>query len=621
MYTSKEHDSMPSSSDDDTSNRDDRSSITPSPYNVDSERQSLLNRSSNPQLNSPFIDHNNNTNDSDDDGDDDGNNNPDESSADYNDPSCPWTKTELYIAWLSIFLLSNTMALSNQTLTVYANYATSSFNRQSLLSTIQVVSGILNVVTRPVIAKIADVIGRFEGFVLSFFLLSISFAVMAVSPNIEVYFLSQILFTVGQLGVQFMIQVFAADTTNLVYRAIFVVLPNVAYIFVPWLAGPLTSAVLETSTWRWGLAMWAAILPISAVPLLLVLLYKKIQIKRSVATHRGTYTRLQPRRILGQLDLIGSSILTIGLSFVFIGIPLASDENVGWTRPHVLAMLIIGTFCLLIFPLYERKIPTSPLISMDMFKKVEITKTFVLVILYCLAFYIYNPYFFSWLIVVFNMSNTAASNVSVVYAVTATLGAMACAVLIRYAKRLKWFLVSGTIIGLIGVSLIYHYRTLGSKIWQLVFGQLVDGVGSGFITGPAQVLVQSHSDESEVAQTTAVFLSSLALGQVIGDALSGAVYRGQYAKFLREQFPHGNDSWIFSVVNDMREPLKYPIGSVVRSRIIEAFNEVMRILLIPPLVLFGILVIFGLTFKEVRLDKEYDVDNSRTDEGYEPIFT
>lgn len=530
---------------------------------------------------------------------------------------CPWTKGELWLAWSSIGLLSFAMALSNQTLTVYTNYATSSFNRQSLISTIQVVGGILNVVTRPVIAKIADVVGRFEGFVLSFFLLTASFVVMAVSPNIETYFVSQILFTIGGLGVQFMIQVFAADTTGLVYRALFVVLPNMAYLFVPWFAGPLTTAVLENSSWRWGLAMWAIIIPLFSIPLLTTLLYKKIQIKRTLQT--DTYTQLQPKRFLDQMDARGVFILATGLSFVFISIPLASDDNVGWTRPHIILLLVVGVLCLIGFPYYESRVPETPLIKMNIFKKTELSKAFIYTVLYCLAFYIYNPYFFSWLIVVFNMSNTVASNISVVYAVMATAGALACAIMMRYVKRVKWFIVGGSITGLVGVALIFHFRTLGSKIWQLVFGQLVDGVGSGFMTGPAQILVQSHSQESEVAQTTAIFLSSLALGQVIGDALSGAIYRGQYSKHLRHNFPNKNETWIFSVVNDMRVPLKYPIGSPERSGIIDAFNEVMRILLIPPLAIFSVLVLTSVTFKEVKLD-EHDADNQNRQNGYEPVF-
>lgn len=509
-----------------------------------------------------------------------------------------WSKTMIVIAWCSIELLSLAMALVNQTITIYTTYATSEFQQLSLLSTIAVVQGVLNVVARPPMAKIADVIGRFEGFLISVVCSVIGFIMLAKSPNIETYFAAQVFYTIGQMGTQFMIQVFATDTSSIAWRAVFIILPNVWYVFVPWVGGPLTTAVLSSSSWRWGIAMWAIIVPVCSLPLLSVLLYMKIKICRI----RG-HTSLPWTRVLSQMDLGGSLILACGLALLFVAIPLASADASRWESPETISMIGTGVICLALFPLYERLVPRYPIMSFSVFKNLDIAKAFVFIALYHFAFYIYYPYFFAWLLVVFDLSNTAATNVSVVGTVAATTSGFLGAASIGYTRNVKWYIVAGSATALVGLGLIYHFRRPGSTVFELVVAQLVDGTGSGVFITPSQVLVQSYASHAEVAQTTALYLSFLALGQVVGDAISGAIYRSQYPAILADLVPQLNATERDMVMEDVTYALRFPIGSTTRDGINAAFNEVMRILLIPPLVLFGIMFLLSLTFREVHLDK------------------
>ncbi|RDW39906.1 hypothetical protein B0I73DRAFT_164749 [Yarrowia lipolytica] len=126
--------------------------------------------------------------------------------------------------------------LKVQTAGVYSTFATSYFNQMSLLSALSVVRAVMYIATRPILAKFADVLGRFETLLLSVIIFTIGFIMLAASPSIGTYFGAHI-----STCIQFMEQVFAADTYNLKNRAYFVVLPNICYLFVPAL-----------STWSWG---------------------------------------------------------------------------------------------------------------------------------------------------------------------------------------------------------------------------------------------------------------------------------------------------------------------------------------------------------------------------------
>lgn len=513
-----------------------------------------------------------------------------------------WSTAGLAISWISILLASVAISLDNQTMTVFANYATSDFKQQSLLSTVQVVNGVLNVVTRPPLAKIADVIGRFEAFLVSVISITIGFIMLAKSPNIETYFAAQIFYTIGQIGIQFMQGVFAADTTDMVHRAIFMSLPLVWYVFLPWCGGPLTTTMLKHSTWRWGIGMFAIIVPVCSIPMLTILFINKMKSKRLRAHKKEQAAKIHWRKFLLELDIGGSILLAAGLALVFVAIPLASTDDSEWKKTHIIVMIVIGGLCLIGFPIYEYFVPSYPIMSFKLFKNFDITKSFIFIMFYYLAFYMYSTYFLSWLMVVFNLSNTAATNVNVTSTVASTASGMISAIIIKYVKSIKWFIVAGISVAMIGIGLIYHFREPGSSVGQLVAAQLIDGIGTGLIATPNSVLVQSYCSHDIVAQTLALYNSFLALGQVIGDAVSGSVYRRQYPKYLRKYAPGLNETEIFTVINDMTTATMYPMGSDTRKGIIKSYNSVMRTLLIPPIVFFALMLLLAITFRDRKLD-------------------
>ena len=66
-------------------------------------------------------------------------------------------------------------------------YATSAFHTHSLLSVIGIVSGVIIAVVKPPMAKIGDVFGRMEAFLLSIVLYVAGYIQMAASSNVETY--------------------------------------------------------------------------------------------------------------------------------------------------------------------------------------------------------------------------------------------------------------------------------------------------------------------------------------------------------------------------------------------------------------------------------------------------
>lgn len=143
-----------------------------------------------------------------------------------------WSAKGLWVAWAGILLLAVAVSLDSQTIYSFQPYATSTFGAHSLLATIGTVQNIMYAVTKPPVAKIADVFGyellpvtpiapenagvdrdpysRFEAFTVSIALLTLGFILEATSKNIGTFAAAQIFYVAGQVGIQFMQQIFAA---------------------------------------------------------------------------------------------------------------------------------------------------------------------------------------------------------------------------------------------------------------------------------------------------------------------------------------------------------------------------------------------------------------------------
>ncbi|KAG8996658.1 hypothetical protein FRB94_008155 [Tulasnella sp. JGI-2019a] len=83
-----------------------------------------------------------------------------------------WSEYSKWMLYLGIGLASYIYSFDGSTTWFYLSYAQSSFGKHSLISTIQTAQGIIIAAGKPPMAKIADVFGRAESYmVVTFFLL------------------------------------------------------------------------------------------------------------------------------------------------------------------------------------------------------------------------------------------------------------------------------------------------------------------------------------------------------------------------------------------------------------------------------------------------------------------
>lgn len=221
-----------------------------------------------------------------------------------------------------------------------------------------------------------------------------------------------------------------------------------------------------------------------------------------------------------------------------------------------------------------------------------------------MAFYLsVYPYFNPYLQIVQNDSIKAAGYVTQVFSFASTVSSLVISLLIRQTARYKYFVFGGACIYTMALGLMVRYRVEGSSIGQLVGTQIALGAGGGMLNVPAQLGVQASASHQEVAAATAIFLTLLEIGGAVGSTISGAVWRNQVPKKLRQYLPSSAQGQAMAIFNDIVTAKSYAMGTPERIAINRAYQETMTILLIIALCISLILLPLSLTMANYKLDE------------------
>ncbi|KAL4754458.1 siderophore iron transporter mirC [Aspergillus terricola var. indicus] len=521
-----------------------------------------------------------------------------------------WTTRSLVIAYISIFLMAFCTSLEGQTIMSLSAYATSAFSKHSLISTVLVVQNVVNAVIKPPMAKIADVFGRFEAFCVSILIYVLGYIQMAASTNVQTYASAQIFYAAGSTGLQILQQVFIADSSSLLNRALLALLPELPFLVTVWIGPTIADVVLENSSWRWGYGMWSIILPASFLPLALSLLLNQRKAKRlNLIKERPHHRRgfvAAVRRTWYDLDIFGLTLLSAAVTLILVPLTLAANTKNGWKSNSIVAMIVIGVICLILLPFWEtsKKFAPKPLLSLHLLKQRTALAGCCLAFFYFMAFYFsVQPYLYSYLQVVQGYDVATAGRVTQTFAFMSTIAAFGVSILIKYTRRYRVYVTLGCVIYMTGLLLMLLYRKEGSSPLQVLGTQVIVGMGGGLLNVPVQLGVQASASHQEVAAATAMFLTSMEMGGAVGAAISGAVWTHNIPRKLNLYLPDEYKSEAGSIFGKLTKALSYEMGTPVRSAINRSYQETMDKLLVLALLATLPLIPLSLLMSNYKLDK------------------
>ena len=120
---------------------------------------------------------------------------------------------------------------------------------------------------------------------------------------------------------------------------------------------------------------------------------------------------------------------------------------------------------------------------------------------------------------------------------------------------------------------------------------------------PVQLGIQAMAKHQEVGIATAMFLTFTSLGGSVGSAIAGAIWTGLLPKRLELYLPEMSNEERRQIYDDFKFAMSFPMGSIERNGIIEAYVDVMKKLTMTATLAALPMIVFVFLMREIRLDK------------------
>lgn len=507
-------------------------------------------------------------------------------------------KMNLKIFWIfatSIFLTAWVACLDSSTTYSYQPYATSSFNRHSMLSTLQIANSVIGAVCKPFIAKISDLSSRPLTYFLILLMYVLGFIITACSPTIAAYVIGSVFIVIGQSGINLMNSLIVADTTKLKWRSLFSSLLSLPYLVTTWISGYIVEDIVN-SNWRWGYGMFAIITPVALMPAIVVMSWLEHRANKKEEFDAKAPADIQKtnpekkhmagvmeqwkniKRALIEIDAFGLVLLGFAFSLILLPCSLYSYASGGWRNPSMIAMEVVGGVLLISYGIYEIWLAPFPLLP----RRVLLNRTFICCVIidfiYEMAGYFSLLYFTSYTQVVLDLSYRNWVYLSNTTTMGLCFFGIVWGIVFRIFRRYKVFQVVGTGIKLVGMGIYVACTTRkGSPgVGIIIAGMIVTSFGDAANVVGTQIAAQAAVPHQDLAATISVLSLYSSIGAAIGTAITAAVWSGKLPDALYKNISDHQTATDFfeSVTRIWREPW----GSPNREGAIRAYQDVMHVL-------------------------------------------
>ncbi|KAI1085569.1 major facilitator superfamily transporter [Whalleya microplaca] len=525
------------------------------------------------------------------------------------------TRTERAVLFFGIFLVGYVYGLESQVRSTYQPYATSSFSLHSRLATINVIRSVMGVAAQPTVAKVADVFGRFKVIAFSVLLYSVGIAIEASANSVELFCAGAVMYQVGYTCSVLLTEVLVADFSSMRARVFFSYVPALPFVINTWISGNITSAVLRTTTWRWGFGMWAIIYPITSLPLLVTLYhierrarkYTLLSSSPNSSPHLGSES--SSSKLVLQLDIVGLSIIVAALCLILAPLTIAGGKVGHWSEPHIIAPLVVGVMCIPAFIVWERNGARKPIVPYRLLKDRGVWAALSVRCLLNFAWSTQANYLFTVLIVAFDFSVETATRILSFFSFFGVISGLIMSLVIYRIRRLKYIIVSGTFVFIIAFWLLIQYpggATDPSRT-GLIGAQVLLGLAAGGFAYPTQASIQASAMAEHVAILTGLYHSFFNIGAALGSCLSGAIWSQTLYPVLQSNLAFQPNSSLAEAIYDSPFSVvpNYPVGTNIRDGIIESYQYVQRILCIAGMCLCVPMIGFALLLRNPKLSENH----------------
>ncbi|KEF62074.1 uncharacterized protein A1O9_00046 [Exophiala aquamarina CBS 119918] len=478
-----------------------------------------------------------------------------------------WSKKALATILILIWLLTLVNNFKSTIVLSLTPFATSDWSTHSLLTVIGIVSNTMTAAVYIPMAKMLDVWGRAEGFLLMLCLCTLGVVLMAASENLSTYCAAQVFYSVGFGGLAYSWSVLATDVTNLRNRGLAFAFTSSPAVITAFAGSKAAEGFYNNVSWQWGIGCWAIIFPCVGVPLYLILrqnLHKAEKRGLIVREKSGRTWSEQALYVLKEFDLPGVVLFASGLTVFLLPFTLASHARNGWNTDYIIAMIITGFVILVMFVVYQIYLAPKPFLKSRFLLDRTVLGACLLNMTYQISYYCYASYLTSFLMVVYNLTLSEAGYVANTFSAVAFVFLFITGYIVRVTGKFKFILWFCVPLYIFAVGLMIHFREPNGYIGYIVMCEIFFSVAGCVFILLCQLAVLATVDHQYVAAILSLLFVCGTAGGAIGDTVSGTIWTNTFKKALERNLPRSELPNLNSIYGSLTVQLSYPPGTPER---------------------------------------------------------
>lgn len=442
------------------------------------------------------------------------------------------------ILLFSAFLVGYGYGLDGQIRYVFTGYATASYAEHSLLTTIGVVTAVAAAACQPVYARLSDVFGRFELFIVSIVFYVVGTIIESQSKSVQIYAAGSVFYQIGYTGVILIIMCILADFSSLKWRLFYLFVPTFPFIINTWISGDVTSAL--GMDWSWAIGMWAFIFPLLCLPMIGCMLHMRWLAGRTEEWRqfRIRQTKFQELGPVGfavylfwKLDIIGLLLLIVCLGCLLVPLTIAGGVKSKWQDGSIIAPIVIGGLLLPVFGFWESYGARHPIAPFHLLKDRGVWAALVISFLLNFISAIESSYLYAVLLVAVDETQKSATRITSLSSFVSVIGGVFFGLFVVKWRRLKGFIIFGCAIWMVSLGILLHFRSGTSATAGIIGGVCLMGFGTTFFSYPVNVSMQTCTTHEHMAVIISLGLTVYRIGYAAGSSVAGAVWT--QASFVR----------------------------------------------------------------------------------------
>ncbi|KAI1212117.1 MFS general substrate transporter [Annulohypoxylon truncatum] len=486
-----------------------------------------------------------------------------------------WGKKGRWLVIAGLCLIMIVYEIDNSTLYIYRNYASSEFQELSKLATLSTAGTIIFAVIKPPMAKLSNVIGRGGTYCIAMLFYILSYIIMASARTFNAYAAGSVFYSIGQSSTNLMNDIVIADLTTARYRAFGIALSFWPFLITPWTAAFIVDSVTAPGGigWRWGIGLFAIIMPFCASFIVTTLLYYQVKAEKEGLAPKP---KISLYEFCSQIDLGGVALFSGGLALLLIPMTLAATTPSAWKTPWIIALIVLGGALLIVLPFYEHYFAKHPVVPPHYFMDPTIVLCCLLIALDSVGFSATHTYIYTWVTVARGLNARDATFFTYTNGVTQCLFGIIIGVFMAKTRRYKWVCVLGATIRLIGYGVMLRLRGSQNSIAEIFVVQLIQGIGSGMVGSTLLIPAQIVVPHAEMPQITALVICFAFVGSSVGACIAGGIYTGTLEPELWHYLGNGATAEAVSALVNSITGVAPEWGTPARTAVNLAFTEVMK---------------------------------------------